>query len=108
MEGSELFTGAALEGVPQDVSEEEVSAHPDPDSCTVLPWQKDVAWFAGNLWTRGKPYEACSRNILGRHANDAAEKGRLTATRLKQLPLAFRRSTTAARLRRQRQQAAFA
>ena len=26
MEGSELYTGAALDGVPQDVSDEEVSA----------------------------------------------------------------------------------
>lgn len=64
LEGSELYTGAALEGVPQDVSEEEVAAHPDPGSCTVLPWQPDVAWFASDLWCQGKPFEACSRNIL--------------------------------------------
>lgn len=75
MEGSELFTGAALEGVPQDVSEEEVSAHPDPASCTVLPWQKDVAWFASDLWTQGKPYEACSRNILRRQQARAEKLG---------------------------------
>jgi len=43
LEGSELYTGAALDGVPQDVSDEEVSAHPDPESAIVLPWQPDVA-----------------------------------------------------------------
>jgi len=32
MGGSELCTGAALDGVPQDVSDEEVSPHPDPNS----------------------------------------------------------------------------
>lgn len=64
--GSELCTGAALDGVPQDVSDEEVAAHPDAASCTVLPWKDDIAWFASDLWCRGQPFEACSRNILKR------------------------------------------
>lgn len=64
--GSELCTGAALEGIPQDVSDEEVAAHPDAASCTVLPWKDDIAWFASDLWCRGQPFEACSRNILKR------------------------------------------
>lgn len=75
MKGSELFTGAALEGVPQDVSEEEVSAHPDPGSCIVLPWNREVAWFASNLWTRGRPFEACSRTILAHQMARAADLG---------------------------------
>lgn len=75
MAGSELYTGAALDGVPQDVSDEEVSAHPDPASCIILPWQPDVAWFASNLWCEGKPFEACSRNILARATEAAAEMG---------------------------------
>src|SRR5690554_482608 len=50
MSGSELCTGAALEGVPQDVSDEEVAAHPDAASCTILPWNGDIAWFASDLW----------------------------------------------------------
>ncbi len=75
MAGSELYTGAALDGVPQDVSDEEVSAHPDPASCIVLPWQKDVAWFASNLWCEGKPFEPCSRNILARATQKAADLG---------------------------------
>ena len=66
MRGSELFTGAALDGVPQDVSDEEVAAHPDPASCKILPWAPDVAWFASDLWNRGKPFEAGARNILNR------------------------------------------
>lgn len=75
LEGSELFTGAAVEGVPQDVSEEEVAAHPDPASCTVLPWKSEVAWFASDLWCHGKPFEACSRNILNRQVDKARKLG---------------------------------
>lgn len=75
MSGSELCTGAALDGVPQDVSDEEVAAHPDPASCTVLPWNKDIAWFASDLWCEGKPFDACSRNILKRALSKAASMG---------------------------------
>lgn len=77
MGGSELYTGAALEGVPQDVSEEEVSSHPDPAACAILPWNPEVAWFGSNLWTRGRPFEACSRNILCRQMERAARLGYL-------------------------------
>lgn len=65
-EGSELFTGAALDGVPQHVSDEEVSSHPDLGSCRILPWNQEVAWFASDLYNEGRPYEPCSRNILKR------------------------------------------
>lgn len=75
MDGSELFTGAALDGVPQDVSDEEVSAHTDPASCTILPWQTDVAWFASDLWCGGRPFEPCSRNILKRQIEAAETLG---------------------------------
>ena len=75
MSGSELCTGAALDGVPQDVSDEEVAAHPDPASATQLPWMQDVAWFASDLWCKGKPFEACSRNILKRALDKAAGMG---------------------------------
>ncbi len=75
MGGSELCTGAAVEGVPQEVSDEEVAAHPDPASCTILPWMPDTAWFASDLWCAGKPFEPCSRNILGRVLDDFAKLG---------------------------------
>ena len=75
LNGSELFTGAALDGVPQDVSEEEVSAQPDPEAWIQLPWRRDVAWFPSNLWTRGRPFEACSRTILTREMDRAAGMG---------------------------------
>ncbi len=73
--GSELFTGAALDGVPQEVSDNEVAAVPDPGTCTVLPWQPEVAWFASDLHLQGEPFGACSRNILHRVRAEAAAMG---------------------------------
>lgn len=75
MGGSELFTGAALDGVPQDVSDEEVAAHPDPDSCMVVPWRNDCAWFSSDLWTEGKPFEPCNRGILKKVLAQAKDMG---------------------------------
>ena len=75
MEGSEMFTGAALDGVPQSVHDDEVAAHPDAGSCTVLPWDDRVAWFASDLKLQGAPFAACSRTILKRQMAAAADLG---------------------------------
>ena len=73
--GSELFTGAALDGVPQQVNEEEVSAHPDPATATICSWRPEVAWFASDLWCHGKPFPACSRVILKQQMEAAKQMG---------------------------------
>lgn len=75
MGGSELFTGAALDGVPQNMADDEVAAVPDPDSFMVLPWRDNVGWFASDLWYQGKPFEPCNRGILKRVLQQAADKG---------------------------------
>ena len=75
MAGSELCTGAALDGVPQEIHDEEVAAHPDAGSCMVVPWRPEVAWFASDLWCEGQPFAACSRNILKRVLAQAAAAG---------------------------------
>jgi glutamine synthetase len=41
MARSELFTGAALDGVPQEMSDDEVSAVPDPASASV---SRNTSW----------------------------------------------------------------
>ena len=64
--GSELFTGAALEGVPQEVNEDEVAAMPDTAAATILPWKPNFAWFPSDLYLRDQPFEACSRQIFKR------------------------------------------
>ena len=73
--GSELFTGAALDGVPQEVNDEEVAAVPDTSRYYVLPTRRDVAWFPSTLHYQGAVFEACSRGILQRAMASAAELG---------------------------------
>ena len=75
MEGSELCTGAALDGVPQDVSDEEVSPRPDPESVIIMPWKPDVAWFASDLYCEGRPFEPCNRQIFKKILAQAADMG---------------------------------
>ncbi len=75
MQGSELFTGAALDGVPQAVNDQEVAAMPDPASVTILPWNSEMAWFASDLYLQGKPFAACCRSILKSVLQQAAEMG---------------------------------
>ena len=75
VKGSELYTGAALDGVPQEINDEEVSSHPDVAHGFILPWNKEVAFFPSNLYNQGKPFEACSRNILSRQVERAAKMG---------------------------------
>mmetsp|Transcript_19515 Transcript_19515/g.77650 ORF Transcript_19515/g.77650 Transcript_19515/m.77650 type:complete len:203 (+) Transcript_19515:64-672(+) len=74
--GSELFTGAALDGVPQDVSDNEVCAVADAAlGGFAMPHQRDVAWFPASLYLDGAPFEACSRNIYARAAQRAKDMG---------------------------------
>lgn len=75
LKGSELFTGAALEGVPQDLSDDEVCAHPDPASFTPIPWRSDSVWFASDLWVHDTPFEPCNRGILKRVLAKAEDMG---------------------------------
>lgn len=75
LKGSELFTGAALDGVPQDISDNEVAAMPDTSHPAVCPWNPELAWFPSDLYLDGAPFEACSRNILKRQVAAAADMG---------------------------------
>ena len=73
--GSELYTGAAVDGVPQAVSDDEVATIPDLSAGVVLPWNGDVAWFPSDLHLRGEPFTACSRGVLHRVVAEAAALG---------------------------------
>lgn len=73
--GSELFTGAALDGVPQDISDDEVAAMPDMASMQQCQWNPELAWFASDLYLHGKPFDACSRTILKRQLAKAESMG---------------------------------
>ena len=73
--GSELYTGAALDGVPQDISDDEVAAMPDVERAMRMPWRPDTVWFPIDRYLRGEPFEADSRSILKRQLDAAAALG---------------------------------
>lgn len=75
MRGSELFTGAALEGLGQGPQDDELAAHPDPGAVTQLPWEPEVAWCPGNLRYHDEPWPMCSRTVLCRQVERAARMG---------------------------------
>jgi len=57
------FAGFAtwLDMTPADT---DMFAIPDPDSLIQLPWNKEVAWLASDLWMDGKPVKASPRVML--------------------------------------------
>ena len=75
MRGSELFTGAALDGLGQGPHDDELALHPDTDAVTVLPWRPNVAWAPGNLRYHDQPWHMCSRTILGNQLARARKMG---------------------------------
>ena len=48
---------------------------PDPDSLIILPWQRETAWLAADLWLDGKPIAASPRVALKRQLASAQKKG---------------------------------
>jgi glutamine synthetase len=75
MRGSELFTGAAIEGLGQEPSDDELSLWPDVEAITVLPWDPTIAWAPGSLHYHGEPWPMDSRTVLKRQVERAAAKG---------------------------------
>lgn len=75
MRGSELYTGAAIDGLGQGPHDDELALFPDPDAITVLPWRPDVAWAPGSLRFHDEPWPMCSRNVLLRQIERAARLG---------------------------------
>jgi glutamine synthetase len=75
MRGSELFTGAALDGLGQGPHDDELAVVPDPDAVMQLPWRPNIAVIPGQLSYHEQPYPMCSRTILARQVERAAKMG---------------------------------
>lgn len=71
------FAGFAAGDLGQDPHDPDIMAIPDLSTLCVLPWQRDVAWFASNLYVEGEAWPFCPRTILQRVTKDAAAKGYL-------------------------------
>jgi glutamine synthetase len=74
-QGSELYTGYALDGLGQAPNDDEIASVPDLDHIIQLPWQPEVAWMPADNTFKGKPYEINTRVALKKVMAQAAEMG---------------------------------
>ena len=53
--GSELYTGYAVDGLGQAPNDDEIASVPDLDHIIQLPWQPEIAWMPADKTLYGKP-----------------------------------------------------
>src|SRR3984893_18610213 len=75
MRRPEVVPGAALDGLGQEPSDDELSVRPDLRGIIQLPWRPDFAWAPGFLYYHGEPWPMCSRVVLQRAVDRAAAMG---------------------------------
>jgi len=74
-EGSELYTGYALDGLGQAPNDDEIASVPDLDHIIQLPWQPEVAWMPADNTFKGKPYPLNTRVALKNVLAEADKMG---------------------------------
>ena len=74
-EGSERYTGYALDGLGQGPNDDEITSVPDLDSYIQLPWNPEVAWMTADNHFKGKPYEINTRVALKKVIEEAKAMG---------------------------------
>ncbi len=74
-QGSAGFAGFAVGNIGQGPHDPDLIAIPDFESLMLLPWRKNVAWVASNIYVNEKSWPYCPRTILQRQLQRALEKG---------------------------------
>jgi glutamine synthetase len=74
-EGSERYTGYALDGLGQMPHDDEICSVPDFSALIQLPWEPKLAWAPADLTFQGNPYPLSTRVALKRQIAAAAELG---------------------------------
>ncbi|MFT4046230.1 MAG: type III glutamate--ammonia ligase [Solimonas sp.] len=74
-EGSERYTGYALDGLGQMPNEEELTAIPDFSRLIQLPWEPKIAWIPSDNHFQGQPYPLNTRVALQGQLAEAAKLG---------------------------------
>lgn len=69
------FAGFAAGDLGQGPHDPDIMAIPDFTSLHVLPWRREIAWVASNLYVNGRPWPYCPRTILTNMQKKAGEKG---------------------------------
>jgi glutamine synthetase len=73
--GSELYTGYALDGLGQEPNDDEIASVPDLNQIIQLPWEPKVAWMPAINTFKGEPYALNTRVALQNVLKQAAEMG---------------------------------
>ncbi|WP_313683390.1 type III glutamate--ammonia ligase [Pantoea sp.] len=63
-QGSERYTGYALDGLGQSPHEDELTSVPDLDHIIQLPWEPKIAWMPADNHFQGEPYALSTRVAL--------------------------------------------
>jgi len=74
-EGSERYTGYALDGLGQAPHDDEITSIPDLNHVIQLPWEPKIAWMPADNAFQGKPYPLNTRVALKNVLADAASLG---------------------------------
>ncbi|TVP78375.1 MAG: type III glutamate--ammonia ligase [Puniceicoccaceae bacterium] len=74
-QGSELYTGYALDGLGQRPNDDEIASVPDLGHVIPLPWNPEVAWFPADNTLHDVPYEVNTRVILQKVLKEAEAMG---------------------------------
>lgn len=69
------FAGFAVGDLGHGPEDPDILCIPDLRSMTVLPWKKDIAWFAGTLTEDGSAWTHCTRTVLLQVAEKAKKLG---------------------------------
>ncbi len=69
------FGGFAAGEIGQGPHDPEMASIPDFNSLTVVPWRKDFAWVAGDMYVEGQSWHYCPRTILRQQLEKARENG---------------------------------
>ena len=73
--GSERYTGYALDGLGQGPSDDEITSVPDLDKIIQLPWETKVAWMPADNYFQGNPYPLNTRVALKNVLSEAEKMG---------------------------------
>ena len=69
------FGGFAAGEIGQYPHDPEMASIPDFNSLTIVPWRKNIAWVAGDMYVEGEAWHYCPRTILQRQLEKAKENG---------------------------------
>ena len=69
------FAGFAAGEMGQGPHSPDMANIPDFDSLTIVPWRRNMAWVAGNIFVEDQPFNYCPRTILANQLERARSLG---------------------------------